>query len=90
MFHRIAARLGLAITFAVGAAATSFAQTEPYPSRPVTVFTGFGAGGGPEVILRIVAERLSRLWGQQVVVLNRPGANNAIGMQAVAQAKPAG
>ena len=69
---------------------SGFAQADAFPSRPVTVITGFGVGGGPDVVLRVLADSLSRLWGQQIVVLNRPGANNVIEMQAAAQAAPDG
>src|SRR4051812_17194003 len=70
--------------------ATAQAQVEIYPMRPVTIVTGIGAGGGPDVILRIVAGILGQVWNKQVVVLNRPGANSSLAVQAVAKAVPDG
>ncbi len=57
-----------------------------YPTRPVTIVTGIGAGGGPDIILRIVAGSLGQAWNRQVVVINRPGANSSLAVQAVAKA----
>jgi tripartite-type tricarboxylate transporter receptor subunit TctC len=56
--------------------APALAQT--YPSKPVRVVTAFSAGSGPDAMLRMVAEKLSRLWGQPVVVDNKPGASGFI------------
>jgi tripartite-type tricarboxylate transporter receptor subunit TctC len=61
-----------------------------YPTRPVTIVTGIGAGGGPDIILRIVAGSLGQAWNRQVVVINRPGANSSLAVQAVAKAAPDG
>ena len=52
-------------------------QAEPYPSGPVKVISDSAPGSAPDAILRIVAERLSDAWGQQVVVMNQPGAGGA-------------
>jgi len=49
-------------------------EAEPYPSGPVKVISDSAPGSAPDAILRIVAERLSDAWGQQVVVMNQPGA----------------
>ena len=45
-----------------------------YPDRPVTVIIPAAAGNSPDVAARLIAERLGDLWKQQVVVINRPGA----------------
>jgi tripartite-type tricarboxylate transporter receptor subunit TctC len=50
------------------------AIAQAYPAGPVKIVTQIGAGNGPDVALRIVAEHLSKMWGQQVVVVNQPGA----------------
>jgi tripartite-type tricarboxylate transporter receptor subunit TctC len=73
----------LALTCLGGAA---LAQT--YPNAPVKLIVTTGAGGAPDVIARIVAEGLSRKWGQQVFVSNHPGAAGSIGMK-VAGSAPA-
>jgi tripartite-type tricarboxylate transporter receptor subunit TctC len=60
------------------------AQAQDYPTRPVTFITPAAAGNSPDVATRIVADRLSQLWKQQIVVLNRPGAGGMIAAQAAA------
>lgn len=69
---------------------TASAQSDTYPSKPVRFISDSAAGSSPDVGLRIVAEGLSQLWGQQVVVENRPGASGAISAQAAASATPDG
>jgi len=61
----------------------SHAQT--YPSRPITLVVPFPAGGGNDALARLVAERMSRTLGQQVVVENRGGAGGTIATRAVAK-----
>jgi len=56
-----------------------------YPKRPVTFIVPTGAGSGPDVITRIVADRLTQNWGQAVVVSNRPGGGGMIATQAMAR-----
>ena len=68
------------------AASAVLAQAGDYPSKPVTIISDAGAGAAPDVAARFVAEGLGRLWGQQVVVLNRPGANGSIAVHAAAEA----
>ena len=65
-------------------AGLSTAQGQDYPTRPVQVITPAAAGNSPDVAMRIVADRLSQLWKQQVVVINRPGAGGLIAVQAAA------
>lgn len=79
------------LTFAcIGAALTVPAQAQDYPTRPVTFITPAAAGGSPDVITRIVADKLSQVWNQQVIVLNRPGAGGQIAAQAAAAVEPDG
>jgi tripartite-type tricarboxylate transporter receptor subunit TctC len=59
---------------------------DAYPSRPVRIVVSMPPGSGPDVRTRIVAHQLSALWGQQVVVENRPGAGGALGVQAALSA----
>src|SRR5437870_12495556 len=66
--------------FALGAVA----QAKNYPSKPVKIITQAPAGAGPDVILRIVADRLTQMWGQQVLVINRPGGGGLAAAQAAA------
>jgi tripartite-type tricarboxylate transporter receptor subunit TctC len=66
------------------------AAAEVYPSRPVHLIVGFGPGGSPEIIARLVAQALSERLGQQFVVENRPGAGTTIATEAVVRASPDG
>ncbi len=78
---------------AVCAAATNvYAQpnAQAWPTRPVRVIVSLAAGGTPDILCRIIAERLSRDLGQQFVVENRPGGGNVIGAQLAARAEPDG
>ena len=66
------------------------AQTQPWPSKPVKMVVSWPAGGGGDVVARLLAERMSRNIGQPVLVENRPGAGGTIGTQAVARSEPDG
>src|SRR5262249_21964577 len=63
---------------------------EDYPARPVRWIVPFGAGGPTDVIARIVAQKLSESWGQQVVTENIPGAGGNTGVAMAARASPDG
>ena len=66
------------------------ARSTEWPSGPVTVMVPFGAGSTPDVVARMVAERLQARLGQPFVVENRPGASGNLGTGAVARAEPDG
>ena len=68
--------------------ATAFAQN--YPARPIRMILGFAPGGSTDLVARVVAQKMSEAWGQQVVVDNRPGANGIIGADLVAKANADG
>src|SRR6476660_10650564 len=65
-------------------------EAEPYPSGPVKVISDSAPGSAPDVILRIVADRLSGIWGQQAIVMNQPGAGGSLAARAAAAATPDG
>ena len=67
-----------------------FRSAQVFPTKPVTLLVGFPAGGPSDVTARVLAERLARKWGQQVIVDNRPGANGNIGALEVVRAAPDG
>jgi tripartite-type tricarboxylate transporter receptor subunit TctC len=60
------------------------AQAQDYPTKPVTFITPAAAGNSPDVVTRLVADRLTQMWKQQIIVLNRPGAGGLIAAQAAA------
>jgi tripartite-type tricarboxylate transporter receptor subunit TctC len=66
------------------------AHAQSYPSGAVKLIVPVPAGGVTDTMARIVAQRLTELWGQPVVVDNRPGGNYAVGAQAVAKSPPDG
>ncbi len=70
--------------FAFAADVQSQAFAEDYPTKPVSLITPAAAGNSPDVVTRLVADRLTQMWKQQVVVLNRPGAGGLIALQAAA------
>ena len=65
-----------------------FGQT--YPSRPIRVVVPFTPGGGSDIVGRILADRLTAMFGQQVLIDNRPGAASVIGSELVAKSAPDG
>ncbi len=82
----------LPMAFALAAAATTFhsAVAQSWPTKPVRVIVSLAAGGTPDIICRIVSDRLSAAIGQQFVVENHPGGANVIGAQIAAHAPPDG
>jgi tripartite-type tricarboxylate transporter receptor subunit TctC len=60
----------------------SASAQDKYPSRPVRILVTLPAGSGPDIRARIIGDQLSKIWGRQVVVENRPGGGGAIGAQA--------
>jgi tripartite-type tricarboxylate transporter receptor subunit TctC len=71
-------------------ASLSFALAQGYPNKPIRLIVPFPPGGGNDVIGRIIAQKLTERFGQQVVVDNRAGANGIVGLQALMQAPPDG
>lgn len=83
-FHHMTRRtaalaLGLAATLGF---APQWAAAQQFPTKPVRIITPFPVGGGPDGVARIVADKLSKSWGQSVVVENRPGGNGFIAIDA--------
>jgi tripartite-type tricarboxylate transporter receptor subunit TctC len=70
--------------------ATGSADAQSWPTKPIKFIVSQAAGGTPDIICRLLADRLSRVLGQQAIVENRPGAGNTIGAQAAARAAPDG
>jgi len=72
------------------AAAAQAAPADAYPTRPVRLVVPYPAGGATDSVARLLGERLSRRWGQPVVVDNKPGAAGALGATDAARAAPDG
>ena len=81
---------GLALAAALAATTAAHAEDASYPNRPVRVIVPFAAGGPPDVISRLVAQKLSERWRQQVYVENRPGAAGRLAGQSAVSAMPDG
>jgi tripartite-type tricarboxylate transporter receptor subunit TctC len=85
----VIARL-LALLAALASASDASAQSSPYPNHPIRLIVGFTAGGPTDVIARLVAQKLSESWGQQIYVENLPGAGSNTASATVAKAPPDG
>src|SRR5262245_38879247 len=66
------------------------ALAQDWPTRPVRIVVPYAPGGSTDTVARITADRLSRIWGQQVVIENKPGAGTNIAAAAVASSDPYG
>src|SRR5260370_2978184 len=79
---------------AAGAAAlpavTRIARAQSYPAKPVHLIVGFGPGGAPDILARLLGPWLSERLGQPFIVENRPGASTNIATEAVVRAAPDG
>jgi tripartite-type tricarboxylate transporter receptor subunit TctC len=83
--------LALSICLALAAWLTpAAAPAQSFPAAPVKIIIGVGPGSSADVIARLIADRLSRIWGQQAVVINQPGAGGAISIRAAGNAPPDG
>jgi Tripartite tricarboxylate transporter family receptor len=67
-------------------AVSRIARAQAYPTRPVRIVLGFGAGGAPDIVARLMGQWLSERLGQQFIIENRPGASGNIATEAVARA----
>lgn len=82
--HRLACCLSVLLA-SLAFSGAAHAQGD-YPTRPVTIITPFPSGAGPDTVLRLVGEKLSKQWGQPVIVDNRPGAAGFIAIDAARRA----
>jgi tripartite-type tricarboxylate transporter receptor subunit TctC len=82
--------VALAGTFALAPAVSRVAFAQAWPTHPVRIVVPYAPGGSTDTVARITADRLSSIWGQQLVIENKPGAGTNIGAAAVANADPDG
>jgi tripartite-type tricarboxylate transporter receptor subunit TctC len=91
MDFRVRPACATALLFAalIGPTITS-ARAQDYPARPVEMIVPFAAGGGSELLARLISDGLGKRLGQPFVVLNRPGANTNLGTLSAVRSKPDG
>jgi len=82
ILRRILATAAVAFCAAAGA--------QDYPTKPIRMVTPWPPGGGTDIVTRLVSQKLSEAWGQQVIVDNRAGATGTIGTELVARSAPDG
>ena len=80
----------LALTLAATTLAATPSRALDYPTRPVELIVPFAAGGGAELLARLLSEGLNKRFGQAFLVINRPGANTNLGTLSVVRSKPDG
>ena len=83
----------LALTLYCATAGIAAAQSDPapgFPTKPIRWIVGFTPGASNDVVARVVAARLTEIWGKQIIIDNRPGAGGMIGGEMVARATPDG
>ncbi|MCC6869103.1 MAG: tripartite tricarboxylate transporter substrate binding protein [Burkholderiales bacterium] len=79
-----------ALVVAAAVVCTPAASAQDYPTRPVKIVVASVAGSAPDVLARLIAEKLGAALGQPVIVDNKPGAGGVVGIDAVAKAAPDG
>jgi tripartite-type tricarboxylate transporter receptor subunit TctC len=80
----------LIVLAAAWLAASTLALAQSFPTKVVKITAPYSSGAGPAIFMRVMADKLSRLWGQQVIVDSRPGASGFIAIEAVKNAAPDG
>jgi len=82
--------LHLAAAMTALPAASRLAHAQSYPTRPVHLIEGFGPGGAPDIVARLIGQWLSERLGQSFIIENRSGASSSIATEAVVRAPPDG
>ena len=85
-FSRCATLLAALVAITTG----TLASAQNYPNKPVKLLVGFPAGGGLDVLARIVGQRVSEQWGQPIIIENKPGAGSNIAGDVAAKSAPDG
>src|SRR5437868_6973096 len=79
-----------AVFFSVLVLAPGAAKAQVYPAKPVRLIVPYAAGGPVDSMGRLLTPRLAEIWGQQIVIDNRAGANSIVGCEVAARAAPDG
>jgi tripartite-type tricarboxylate transporter receptor subunit TctC len=87
---RLCSVLAVCCLLGLGAGLGAPALAQPYPTKPIRFIAPFPPGGATEILCRIIGQKLTEAWGQQVVVDLRPGASGSIGTELAARATPDG
>jgi tripartite-type tricarboxylate transporter receptor subunit TctC len=90
MMARLTRMLWLPALALIGVGTVAPAIAQDYPTRPITLVVPYAAGGGNDTMARIVADKMSRTLGQQIVIENRAGAGGTIATRQVAKSAPDG
>jgi len=89
--RRLTTRVACSAILLIGLAFVSGASAQPYPSKPIHIVVPFAAGGITDVLARGLGQRLAEVWGQQVVIENKPGGGTGqVGTEYVARSAPDG
>jgi tripartite-type tricarboxylate transporter receptor subunit TctC len=83
-------KIVIALAGVAAIAVSGLAHAQAYPSKPVRIVVPYTAGGPADVLVRGLGQKLTEKWGQQVVVDNKPGANEIVAAEAVAKSAPDG
>jgi tripartite-type tricarboxylate transporter receptor subunit TctC len=86
MFKKFSPLASLVLSASAALCLPAAAQQASFPAKPVTIVTAFAAGSGPDAVLRQVSEKLSKLWGQPVLISNKPGGGGFIAIEATQRA----
>jgi len=89
MKHSVLKAGALSAALLAAAGGSAWGQ-QPYPNKPIRFITPYPPGGSTTILARMIAQRMNEVWGQPVIVDNRPGGNTVIGTQALARSAPDG
>src|SRR4051812_49395741 len=78
------------VTVSLLSSIAAHASSDVYPARPVRMILPVAPGGGSDITARAMAPKLAEIWGEQVIIDNRPGAGGMMGMEIAARANPDG
>jgi tripartite-type tricarboxylate transporter receptor subunit TctC len=81
---------GASLTILAAGGVLAQSSADKYPERPIKIIVPFAPGGSTDIIARVIAQKMTENWGQQVIVETRPGAATVIGTGAAAKADPDG